>query len=471
MSETTVLRTAYEAIKQEFSRISNLLYAQNPLEKYTNNIRGKFNDRISTVQTMLEEIEKAIDSNKPWEGWDKYVELKTELIPSLSSELLAVIGGVYMIEAHLDDPGETLGYTADSVHKPLSFSDLAKELVGDLARRTGRMWASVLIVGEEFFKDSEAEIIRLRFPACDIWNLPFTAHEYGYLVARKDLSERVLERVRKAREKVKESVNPAKHENSTLPEDKGCFLKEVSDLWEKYYKLDSASERNQFMESFEVNVDKLADQQVNHFCRLFADAFATFFVGPAYVHALLHLRFMPDETLYRPSRDVPSFASRFLFALETLKWMNDEPIIDPSNNLDLFRQEIVARGIPALWKQAVTSAQQEDLYDEIKIQYQPWLDQIKQALTAGFRTPTAIGTTYANWREAQKFEKQLHTKPSVFPRPQRWAVMNAAWSARRQNPAAVTQIQLNSLKLLNLEDNDLIQRPPSEDSLLTGRKG
>src|SRR5262249_645104 len=189
------------------------------------------------------------------------------------------------------------------------------------------------------------------------------------LVARKDLSERVLERVRKAREKVKESVNPAKHENSTLPEDRGCFLKEVSELWEKYYKLDSASERNQFMESPEVNVDKLADQQVTHFCRLFADAFATFFVGPAYVHALLHLRFMPDTTLYHPTGDVPSFASRFLFALETLKWMNDEPIIDPSNNLDLFRQEIVARGIPALWKQAVTSAQQKDLYDEIKIQY------------------------------------------------------------------------------------------------------
>jgi len=168
MNETTVLRTAYEASKQEFSRISDLLYGKNRLEKYIHNIRGKFNARISYIDTLLEEIGKALDQGNLREGWDKYVELKTNKIPSLSSELLAVIGGVYMIEAHLDDAQERLGDITQDDFKALSFSDMARELVNDLARRSGRGWASVLIVGEEFFKDSEAEIIRLRFPACDI---------------------------------------------------------------------------------------------------------------------------------------------------------------------------------------------------------------------------------------------------------------------------------------------------------------
>src|SRR3989442_3403286 len=100
-------------------------------------------------------------------------------------------------------------------------------------------WQSVLIVGEEQLDPSQADIIRLRFPACDIWNLPFTAHEYGYLVAHKDLragrSKRAI--FHNLREEVQENVNLRKHDPGSPPEHRECYLSEMVKLWDEYHKL------------------------------------------------------------------------------------------------------------------------------------------------------------------------------------------------------------------------------------------
>ncbi len=467
--QKTVLMATYEAIKQEYNRISNLLYGDdNPLASYVTTVRGKFNDPMSDARILIGEIEKAIQGGNLKEGWDKYVELKTRLMPVLSGELLAIIGGVYLMQAQLDDPRENLESLIEEDRKnPLSFSRMAKELVKDLADRSGKEWESVLIVGEEFFRHSEAEIIRLRFPACDIWNLPFTAHEYGYLVARKNA--KVPNRFRKLRDKVRENVDPSSHPVGSPPEHKDCFLREVVDVWDYYHnKLTSSDERDQFLRARAQELETLQDQQETHLCRLFADAFATFFVGPAYVHALLHLRFIPDTTLYHPTPIMPSFAQRFVFALEILKWMNNEPVIDPSKNMGAFGREVAATGIQALWHQALESAQQEDYYEQILVKYKPWLDQIKEALQTHFGTTPPIGTTYENWRTAQELEKSLLTNPVVDIRPKMWAVLNAAWSARWQYPNSVVTIHYNALRLLDPDNITVIRHRGREVSSLSG---
>jgi hypothetical protein len=398
-------------------------------------------------------------------------------MPILSIELLAVIGGLYLRQAHLDDVRQ------DDSKGPMRFLEMAESLVKELAPRSGAPGDRCSSWGGENWL-CEAEIIRLRFPACDIWHLPFTAHEYGYLVAKNrppDLFKNLLAEVRS-------KVDPPSTRAAASP-DHLCFSKEIQDLWDRYYNL-RPSEQEDFSKDHDQELNTLANRQEVQLSRLFADAFATFFVGPAYVHALLHLRFIPDGTLDQPSAAVPPFTHRFVFALETLKWMNNEPIVDPgmSERRRPFAREVDdTTGILLLWRQTLESADKTDTYKQVADSYEPWLTQTREALKTDFGTNSAIGKTYENWRTARGItggpgpkdkpgleERLLDPSMTVDERPSMWAVLNAAWSARWEHSESLDTIQANALRVLDPDDKEVIKpvdralggapRPKEEDT-------
>jgi hypothetical protein len=518
-SHNIVLRTAYIEIQREFQRIRGLLKLDgHPLgEEYGKPISANFQNFETTAEHLLDDMKQAITSEEVATAWQKYVRLKTEVIPLLSSELLAIIGGAFLQVMSLDDirvgradSPEGVSESAKGFSQRLvsraglttstqSFSLIAKRLATDLGERSNKMWTSVLIVGEERIGYVKAEIIRLRFPACDLWKLPFTAHEYGYLVAENHppeglvrLKERVSgwadPRAERREALARQDLAPYDEENPDNPPDPQCFLR-LRGLWREYEeKKDPVNEQELERELREGRTRLQSD-----LCRLFADAFATLLVGPAYVYALLCLRFVPDETLYEPSNDplprMPPFAHRFVFALETLRWIDRHPELyrDVKYDLEKRRSPFIAEversaGIlPVLWRETLASANCEDRYDAIAKAYQPWLRDVHGALYAEFCGQLAGKGTLKHWLSALDLETsltefELRVSP---PRPSMWAVLNAAWSARIQLPLPaqpqfdaqydpdqripdLENIEANSLRLLIEEDEAVLKAPAAE---------
>jgi hypothetical protein len=468
-AQALVLRAAYEALKREFERIEKMLNFSSSelLAKYLRKIRGAFDDRLTTasdelqmIRTQIEQIERGQpgDLEKAWAG---YIQLRNEVLPVLANELLAIIGGAYLQERQLDSvrapPADA---PAAAEGGALSFSHQSQELVGLLNENSGFGWESVLIVGEEYFGHSEAEIIRLRFPACDLWNLPFTAHEYGYLVATNQ--KKAPKEFSELRAEVRRLVNPGNHTaddltDDGLPKDKDCFIDDVRLLWEDYRGQSSDGARKQFLDREQTSIRALQDQQDNYLCRLFGDAFATFFLGPAYVHALLHLRFVP-ERLAGPSPYIPPFVHRLVVALETLKGMSVE-LGTNSYYRDLltddkppFSREILdeassGEGLAGLWRLTLGVVGQGDTYAATLARYRPWLTRF---LTYLRPKRTGLRSTWENWKDALKLESYLRGASLSIPfKPSKLAILNAAWSARWIDPEAVPNITENVLRLLD----------------------
>ena len=468
--DLTILRTAYHGLDGELKEILRWLAgnSQLPLGNYAQRISGRLSHLESEATSLLDKMRKAIEPNTQGSGvwqpnveaaWNAYGKLKREIIPILASELLAVIGGAFLMREKLDIMGNS----------PLSFSSLAQTLVDNLAWRSKGGWESVLIVSEERIGYLQAEIIRLRFPACDIWNLPFAAHEYGYVVGER----RNLNVFSEFRQEVGKQVDPRKHATNPMtqdrqsPPDSLCFLPEVRSFWERY-------DRERVIN--EADLQELTKRQVAHLCRLFAEAFATLFVGPAYVHALLQLRFLPDDSLYTPTPSMPAFAQRFVFALQTLKWMDGWS--DRYYNLGFNLQEITTpfrrevdetQGIfPVLWRQTIAASRQADNYDTIAKTYSPWFKKFEQALRENWLSLIADQQTYHNWLMATTVLEEKIARPNLqieTANPvNEWTVLNAAWSARADNPASVERIEGNALLLLDPKEQEKVRVPPKAGS-------
>jgi len=476
VDDKTVLRAAHEALTQEINRIKFLITptADHPLGDYAHRIQTYFGS-LSEARNTLDQIKEAVAGRRSsQDGWKACVKLKGDLLLNLSNELLAVVGGIHIIEKELDrisDPSSPEGQST------LRFSAIAQSLVDDLNSRCGRGWAPILIVGEERLGNSVAGIIRLRFPACDLGHLAFTADEYGYLVAQitapawfEDLKA-----------DVRRSTDPKNHPGGVPPPDRACFSEPVQTLWAEYYlsnETQPAAPPSPFR-ARRRDVEELKRQQVTHLCRLFAGAFATLFAGPAYVRALLHLNFLPDAT-FSEGAAMPAFAHRFVFALETLKWMNrglpdaDDTSTEADDTQGPFADEVDNTiGIPALWRATLKSAgitQSEDDdggYAKIAEEFTPWLTRIKQGLRESFSlafNDERVGTR-AQWETAQELKKQI-SKAEFQVRlwPPLWAVLNAAWLARSESPEQWATIEHNAFRLLGKPDESLLESPVTRTS-------
>jgi hypothetical protein len=482
-TQTAILEKSYHSLTNQFQRIVRLLSIgpDNPLGEHFTTIGGKFSQSDATVRNLFIDMRRAIDEKRYDVAWEKAIKLQTDDIPLLASELLAVIGGLYLIDGLVSsgwrDSPDQKEYNA--------FATTASELISDLKTRSGGEWRSILIVGEERVGYTEAEIIRLRFPACDLWHLPFTAHEYGWLVAKL----RPPEEFAKLRDRVGTTVHAQVESadngsDKEAPPDAACYLPAVHALW-KEYRNATGGEKDTFAEIHDARLKRLAERQKDHLCRLFADAFATLFAGPAYLYALLYLRLLPNASLTQPEAHMPAFVERFVFSLETLRWMNNHPGelwkrrlpgVDVSESERPFHEELNATsGIPRLWQDTLVAAgvesldeqSRKSLYDQAKERMQPWLSDIIKGLNKKWSSGNALGGTYNAWRDVYRepgketLTEALESdtdKIYVDKFPDYWSVLNAAWKAYHSSPLKEHIIEKKALQLLGREPDVLRAR-------------
>jgi hypothetical protein len=482
----SVLRAAHQAVFHELDRIDKLLSEPaDPLEDYQDKLQKRFFDQIEEARNLLLRSLDSInaDEHNPETlaaAWRTLRSIQSDHIEPLAEELLAVVGGAsltfhkldfldYNVPAAPNQPATELLKNYREHHAQISSSRIAEAITRELDKRAELGWQSVLIVADESPRRSIAQILRLRFPACDVWHLPLIAYEYGYWVA----SER-SKLFTPVRELVKRQAAIGGYDGTLPPpDDEQCFLDEVRRHWKLACdEKKSKGNWHEYVAQHKRDLDKVAELQESFISRLFADAFASFFVGPAYLHALLNFKFGPDP-LHSETPDMPSFAERFVVAFEILKWMNDEPLVRrPGDDERPFEREVEeveeleeeagqeddsaqSRGLLQLWKLALHSAGVVgDPYDATFAKFEPWIKEFKKALsqyTFGARM------TYDEWREALSLEDKLLSEPMQLAtsRPSKLVVINAAWSARwLGDPDKLQLINAHAIQLLNENDND-----------------
>jgi hypothetical protein len=451
-----LLKSSVAAARRELETIEELFKREQlpkKLAEYLQTVNGPYLREVEEAYRELSAVEEAARDNNMPRAWRQYMVLRTERLPGLTNELLALIGGVYLQEQKLDalehlklDPALTASKLA---------TDLLKELQMPIEKD------QILIVGEERIGARSGNIMRLRFPACDIWNLPFIVHEYGYWYARSRLSsdfDYVTSRVRLAFD-LRDPIQAGK---LIREEQKRQFLDEVVRVWEEYGKCPEA-ERGRLLDSLARPIELLAASQLEQIYRLFADAFATYRLGPVYVLALLYLRFVPDETLERPTASMPSFEQRFVFALETLRFMNDNAAnVVPGKNTPFVA---VIKQLETTWEAMLVSLGRKNNYEAVKSRFTGdkekddrfpgWLPEIKTAARI-YRESTKDLAYYA-WSpeliltaEIGKVEDEANFRQLASKKSPRLEVLNAAWQRRLQtnDPNELKRIEQNALRLL-----------------------
>jgi hypothetical protein len=351
---------------------------------------------IEDLRNRLREAEDMSPADKELaviSAWTDYGKLQQES-QDLFGEFLEFIGGLAFRSRRLD---ERICNVADELIQACS-----KDTIGD-------PWQSVTVPApREAIKKTLAAIIRLRFPERTIWTLPFAAHEFGHVLVDEDPD---LQR----------------------------FVDKYARLW-----------RAQQVRFGRGRGRPMSMAHARHYLdELLADAFATYYMGPAYAAAAVHLRFDPT-TAQREDEEYPSDLKRARVVLSMLERMNgDVPIKPVGNVLDRLRDDwgTVCRlcGGPRL------AAAEEDR-----------LDQLAGAAHAEFRRVLRSSAEYpaaghSGWLVAVRWQEQWHEKVtkrqtlSVTDDITRTSklrdALNAAWLFRILHPAEVREATTPALQL------------------------
>jgi hypothetical protein len=460
-AQTVLLTDAFNALRVEAERLEKLIRNPEPLPlaAHATDIQSRFNPYLGELNDRIADIERALQDGQLRDAWRMYAEVRSSQLPALANDLLAAIGGFYLRDHQLDD-ARVQQSDEESEDPALSYAALAERIVReDLMVRTGEDPPPVLIVGEERPEVTGA-VIRLRFPAWDIWNLPLIAHDYGYILARRRDRIPKLEPFRQFAGEIRTRIDPRKYESLAAIEGPGYFSADVSHFWKKYYDQSPVPEPRALTGRDLQRLGTLQDQQDRLACRLFADTFATMFAGPAYLYSLLHLRFCPN---YSTVGEMLPFPDRFVFALQVLTRMNNE-----SGRFRKTFDQALSQ-LRDIFRDACRDAVLEFDADSLELRYRDWVEKLYNCLDRYRKTGFQ---TFEFFIEAQTLAKVLADpithdafKPAV--RPSVWTVLNAAWLARSQSSsdAQLQEVVRNALSLLGPGHSPLIKvkasRPPA----------
>jgi len=123
-------------------------------------------DRLGVCLRQLDELS----------GWMRY--------PGVTAE-----GASAWLEEHIEGPCGHLFNEAfalaqrrwlDESGIDRGMAALAEELVGFLSKRIDLVWGRPVVLAEQDWVTDLTGIVRLRFPALDVWNLPVVGHEFAH---------------------------------------------------------------------------------------------------------------------------------------------------------------------------------------------------------------------------------------------------------------------------------------------------
>ncbi len=273
---------------------------------------------------------------------------------------------------------EVLAYLQAIGRPPLPESGagrLARGLVAELSAKLPLGVPPVIApdVGDSY--SDFVEIIRLRYPPAGIWDVPVVAHEFGHFAAyRLTTWDDGLQRSQAVRGFISEQL--------------------------EYKGIKSESERDKWR--FWLN-------------ELFADAFATYCVGPCYAASALLLRFDVAQACNGGQQTHPSCAARATAILETLREMNRGEQAPYTTAITVLETQ---------WSDLLGFAEQGNCKGE-------WVPEMAYQLYDVVRK-VARGAQYDNWSYADETLQYVLTDPERAPEGSFSAcdLLNAAWLAR-----------------------------------------
>jgi hypothetical protein len=272
---------------------------------------------------------------------------------------------------------------------------VADALVEDLADLSECPWERFTVLAEGEHVDDLADIIRLRFPDVSVWSLPVAAHEFGHVVA--------------------------------------SALEDSPDLG-----LSGPFKRARAQ----------GESAWAHAHEQFADCYATYVLGPAYVATCVIQRFDPPSAA-RPDPMHPDTGSRVAMCLDVLERMDRaEGLLKPFAG--------VAGAIRETWDVLVADA--SDTAEPTVVCDDALVDRYWSLLDRA--TPEA---RYCGWQRAEQTARKLLRQFEDGLRLDADAhdardVINAAWFARLTGPPAAAA-RLGEWATAALSGSDPAGRP------------
>jgi hypothetical protein len=228
------------------------------------NIRPGFENAMARIADDARALaRRGPEAKAPVERWADLRKARGEA-DELFAECLALAEGVWAREQGLDG----------------DLCVLADALAGEIGSAMELRWDRLTVPADREFYVDAAQVIRVKLPTAGIWDLPLVAHEFGHFAAER------LEVVERHR-----FIRP--HSNP------------FRDL------IGRAADRGEQSWSFAQEY--------------FADAFATYAIGPAYAYTCVLLRFDPVGA-HRNAGLHPAPATRVQLMLGVLARMDAERI-------------------------------------------------------------------------------------------------------------------------------------------------
>jgi hypothetical protein len=405
--------------------------------------------RLDALRECLRIVAANLDSKAwaPEEAEDARVELLGDSslwtgLQTLVTEINRHIGLLDQIDEKLwkAPPDQPAALSAAWVHYGKSLRDSegllreCLEIIGSLAIRNQDLDDKLLYVADELIRDcmtvsisdgnyyllvnsvifsdafsrTRARIIRLRFPAWTIWNLPFAAHEVGHVANWYVLNQE------------RDQDEPLRVLTPFKDNQRASLVANDADLNELHQA--GGGEARQ--------AEDWADARLRV---LLADAFATYTMGPAYACSAIMLRLNP---LAKALRDMPADLQRAHVILSTLGCMNgDEDSPTRPYNTVIGRlkdgwEKALERSTPASALTDAEKAYLEQLAEAFTRDIGP------QIFTTAARYPD--GSPKDGWTKAQEWanswwDQRKNGKPFSLPDNPTGKLrdaLNAAWLCR-----------------------------------------
>jgi hypothetical protein len=357
------------------------------------NLKTQVDQLVKNRQDELAKIrqEDGIDA-----AWRQYAQVQ-ERSQELFGGCFEFIGGAAFREA--------MG-RGEADREDRKIADVADELMVEAASAAFGQPDHYFTVPalEDALNETRVRTIRLRFPDWTIWNLPLMAHEFGHVTIADwvGLNRDDPYPLRTALEELTTTI---------MARDEALVA-----------RLKAATG-----EDHRARIARRAEKAARRRVRvLFADAFATRWMGPAYACAALHLRFDPSAAFSTN----PSFDERAHMVLDTLDAIAGDE--DPGNVVASLREQ---------WSSAVEQADPPDPSAGTPDDACPVIgDAVRSALTDALPTASEYTTELwyralarsKRWTSQGQMEEDLSTKPE--PGDGLRDVLNAVWLCRLKNP-------------------------------------
>jgi hypothetical protein len=364
--------TSYVAVGMRLARLARDLSAlRSDLQSITPKLRERIFIRLGTriyqEQQRLRKLQEDFDNDRDKESMWAAVTSFEQSLHELFEECLALIEGAAVRE--LEGPG--------------LFCSMADAIVDDILTNIDMEWRAFTVPATSEFFSGSSRVIRVRYPSMSVWDLPIVAHELGHFVGpalssyRGDHIERPFEK-----------------------------LMDVTATAEQADRLEIRAQAARLNE-------------------IFADMFAAYVCGPAYLLSCILLRFNPVDAA-RASFRYPADHDRVVAIAEVINRLPHESDTMDRRMLD----EAVSYGIDA-WRDALLSFDSTSPDADSKYALPRIIDILEEYLPfarfSGFRQSSLIAHLLSeSLGTSDEFALPKDTRPIHL--------LNGAWMVRLRNP-------------------------------------